>query len=177
VSALLEPLARFYQRAGDAPPPFEIITPEEMPEPARCLLVHDSDMTPTLEAYHGDTIHLRVLGRIEEPDCLSREVVLELTGTGKAVEFGAIIIDLRHFSPAARADILECQRPLGSILASHNIAHAGRPLAFLKLVSDDTIRRALGIEPGLTLYGRRNQIMRREGEMIADVVEILPPVF
>ena len=32
-----------------------------VPEPYRGLLVHEKDMTPTLEAFHGGDIHLRIL--------------------------------------------------------------------------------------------------------------------
>ncbi len=34
-----------------------------MPEPYHSLLVHQNDMTPTLEAFHKDSAHIRALSR------------------------------------------------------------------------------------------------------------------
>ena len=45
-------------RAGMTLPRIERIDSESVPEPYKSLLVHSQDMTPTLEEFHGDTIHL-----------------------------------------------------------------------------------------------------------------------
>ena len=71
------PLLEFYQRAGEAAPDLLPIGGIEMPEPYRPLLVPSDDMTPTLEEYHDDRIHLRLLGREESETTYKREVVLE----------------------------------------------------------------------------------------------------
>lgn len=133
-------------------------------------------MTPTLEAYHGETIHLRVLARQQENDALSRMVTLVLNGSERPVEFGAIRIDLRPFSPAAREQVLESRIPLGTILARHNIARVSRPRAFFRVMSDATMTEALGLTEPQMLYGRRNLLLTLQGETIADIVEILPPL-
>src|SRR2546423_14144336 len=72
------PLDEFYARAGLRLPAIERIGGEEIPQPYRGLLVHEDDMTPTLEKYHGAEIHLRILGREQREDFYFREVVLQL---------------------------------------------------------------------------------------------------
>ena len=57
------PLLDFYQRGGVAPPELLPIDGADMPEPYRKLLVHADDMTPTLEHFHGQRIHLRMVNR------------------------------------------------------------------------------------------------------------------
>src|SRR5262245_13832528 len=57
------PLDEFYARSGMALPKIERVAGEELPEPQRTLLVHQNDMTPTLENFHGGQIHLEILKR------------------------------------------------------------------------------------------------------------------
>src|SRR5262249_966101 len=110
-TALLYPLDEFYAQAGLALPPVQQVDGTQVPEPYRQLLVHNNDMTPTLEAFHGERIHLRVLARRLEGDAYLRQVLLILNGGIMSVEFGAIVIHLQHFPPAAREAIVEGFRP------------------------------------------------------------------
>src|SRR5258708_40329644 len=57
------PLDDFSARSGLPLPPIERLAGEQVPEPYRSLLVHDTDMTPTLESFHGARIHLQILNR------------------------------------------------------------------------------------------------------------------
>jgi chorismate-pyruvate lyase len=172
---LLYPLDDFYDRAGLIVPPFVVVAGEAVPQPYRQLLVHEDDMTPTLERHHGERIHLRVIGRQLNGDSLSRLVVLTLNDSLKPVEFGAIVIHLEHFPAEAREAILECRRPLGTILADYAVRHASRPRAFLRVSSDPLIKGAMELTGAEPLYGRRNQLFTADDRVLADVVEILPP--
>ena len=87
-------LEDFHRRHGRPLPQFEILAAEAVPEPERSLLVHDRDMTRTLERHHGDTIHLRVLSRFHEGDVYGRESILQLDRSDRPVEYGAIRIHL-----------------------------------------------------------------------------------
>jgi chorismate-pyruvate lyase len=175
-TALLYPLDAFYTEAGLALPPVEQVKGSDIPEPCRQLLVHDSDMTPTLEAFHGERIHLRLLARRLDGDAYSRQVVLTLNGSGRPVEFGAIVIHLQHFPPAARETILEGRRPLGTILHDHRIVHQSRPLSFIRVTSDSVMNEALHLREPQALYGRRNVIWDADENQLANIVEILPPI-
>jgi chorismate-pyruvate lyase len=169
------PLDDFYAQAGLPLPPIEAVPGEAVPEPYRKLLVHTDDMTPTLEKFHGDKIHINVLRRQQRDDFYFREVVLLLDKTAKPVEFGAIKINLSLFKPEPRQLILEQHIPLGTILAMCGVSHASRPKAYLRLESDAFINSILKLDGKHTLYGRRNTLWDPQHRALAEIVEILPP--
>ncbi len=172
---LLYPLSEFY--AGEALQLFaaQSIDPGAMPPLPRSLLVHDNDMTPTLEAHHGVTLHLRQLQRRTDGDALLRMVLLLCDDDDAPVEFGAIRIELARLPEAARGLVVEGRRPLGAILADHAITHRSRPRGYFTLVSDNVVNDALGLDRPTTLYGRVNVLWNHAGQPLAHVVEILPP--
>ena len=169
------PLDDFYAQQGLALPRIEAVPGGEVPEPYRALLVHQDDMTPTLEKFHGAKIHLTVMRSQQRGDFYFREVVLVLDGTNRPVEFGAIKMNLALFSSAARQLILEEREPLGHILRDCAVAHASRPKAYLRVEADDFINRALKITGAPILYGRRNTHFDTQQRALAEIVEILPP--
>jgi chorismate-pyruvate lyase len=173
--SFLYPLDLFYAAEGRELPPASPLAGAEVPEPYRRLIVHEHDMTPTLEAFHGERIHLRLLARRQEGDAYARQVVLTLDGSERPVEFGAIVIHLQHFPAAAREMILEGYCPLGTILAQHHIEHTSRPLGFLRVMSDANMNAALGLDASHSLFGRRNVLWDRLGNSLAEILEILPP--
>jgi len=175
-SDLLHPLYQFYRAAGLPLPAVSLLEGEAVPEPYRGLLMHGSDMTSTLEKFHQQQIHLRVLDMRDGGDTFSREVVLVLDSNDKPVEFGAIILYMDRFAPDVQDLIRACGRPLGGILNSQSIEYASRPRAFFRLNSDSAMNEALRLEGPHTLYGRRNTLFDREEQPLADIVEILPPV-
>jgi chorismate-pyruvate lyase len=174
--SLAYPLDEFYARSGLRLPPLDQIDGEAMPEPCKSLLVHERDMTSTLESFHKTGVHLRLVSREQRGEEYFREVVLALDGTEQPVEFGAIKINLALFPPAARSAILEERYPLGHILKDFDIEYQSRPKAFLRLASDKTINGLLGLSGAHLLYGRRNTLLSPEGQPLAEIVEILPSV-
>jgi hypothetical protein len=172
---LLFPLDRFYAPAALPLPTVSRIPAEEVPDPYGRLLVGNHDMTPTLEAFHGDRIQLHLIERQRDDDALARMVVLTLDGSARPVEFGAILIHLPLFPPAARERILEGRCPLGTILATYCIEHVSRPQAFLRVTSDTRIEEALCLSGQRLLYGRRNVLLTLQNDILADIVELLPP--
>ena len=170
-----QPLLEFYQRGGVAPPELLPINGAEMPEPYHSLLVHDGDMTPTLEKFHEDRIHLRLLTREMTETAYNREVILEAGESNRPVEFGAIAIHLEHFPESTRELILGESVPLGTILEDHSILHQSCPQAYFKVQSDPLITEAFGLTESTELYGRCNIHRDPEGNHLAEIVEILPP--
>lgn len=173
---MLAPLDAFYERAGLIVPRAVPVAPERLPSPYRELLVHDRDMTPTLEAFHGERLYLRVIGARMDADGYCRLVVLTTGQTLRPAEFGAIRIHLSRFPPPAQEAILANRRPLGTILANYRIEHRSRPQAFMRVASDPLIKGALDLAGPQELFGRRNVLVDRAGEILAEVVEILPPL-
>ena len=174
-SAVAYPLNEFYARTGFPAPPLQEVDGQEVPEPYRSLLVHQHDMTSTLENFYQRAIHLRVVSREQRGEEYFREVVLLLDGDDQAVEFGAIKINLARFPESARQQILEERRPLGSILKECALGYASRPKAFLRIASDKLISRLLNLTGTHVLYGRRNTLFDLEEQPLAEIVEILPP--
>jgi chorismate-pyruvate lyase len=146
-----------------------------VPEPYKSLLVHERDMTSTLESFHQTGIHLRLVSREQRGDEYFREVVLVLDDSEKPVEFGAIKILLEKFPEKARQEILREKFPLGHILKEFAIEYQSCPKAFLRIASDKTINGLLGLAGAHLLYGRRNTLLSAAGEPLAEIVEILPP--
>ena len=174
---LVHPLDEFYAEAGQPLPPLNQVEGEAVPEPYRTLLVHQNDMTPTLEKFHGSLVQLDVLGSRRTGSAYFREVILRLDGTNAPVEFGAIKINLDLFAPASRAQILAEKQPLGHILHKYNIPHTSRPRAYLRLASDKLISQVLELTGARVLYGRRNTLYDPQGNSLAEIVEILPTHF
>ena len=172
---LLYPLDGFYGLAGKPLPAVCEVPGPEVPAPFGQLLVGNHDMTPTLEAFHGDRIKIRALSREHDERSMKRLVVLSLEGSGKPVEVGAILIHLIHFPEDARALILERRTPLGTILAQTHVRHVSCPMAFIRVESDELIGEALEIDGPRVLYGRRNLLLTPKDDILADIVEILPP--
>jgi chorismate-pyruvate lyase len=175
-TAISQPLEDFYRLAGLPVPAIEEVDAGAVPEPYRTLLVHQTDMTSTLERFHRSPIVIDVLSRKREANYYYREVLLVLENLPRPVEFGAIRIDLSLFPEAARTAVLAEHAPLGSILNSHDIKYLSRPKAYLKIRSDDLINRHLRLSAEQWLYGRRNTLLTPDdGKALAEIVEILPP--
>ena len=172
---IAHPLDEFYLKMGLKLPPIEQVRGEEVPEPYKTLLVHHDDMTPTLERFYGETIHLQVFLREQRGDYYYREVALVLDQSARRVEFGAIKMNLALFSPPARSQILQEHLPLGHILSELHIAHTSRPKAFFRIRSDAFINQSLALTGEHWLYGRRNTLFDPQQRPLAEIVEILPP--
>lgn len=173
LAELARPLDVFYSGMGLALPPWQRVDGEDMPQPMRRLLVHQDDMTPTLEAFYGATIHIHALERQRTEDEYCRLVVLHLNGSEEPVEFGANRIRLAQFPEAARRLILEEREPLGHILRDFSLIHACQPNGFFKIASDARINGALGLSGAHVLYGRHNRLFDPHGALLSEVVEIL----
>jgi chorismate-pyruvate lyase len=171
---LLDPLDHFYLASGVPVPEATETSGEDIPEPYRSLLVHGDDMTPTLEAAYRQRIHIRLLNRMVHDEVMLRQVVLVLDKDERPVEFGAIRIQLTRLPPEARRLVLEGRLPLGRVLQDFFIGHSSRPAAYFSMQADALIGAALEVPSLQQLYGRRNKLLVPSGEVLAEVVEILP---
>jgi chorismate-pyruvate lyase len=154
-------------------PTVEPVQPDEIPEPQRSLLVHERDMTGTLEDFRGGAPHLRMIRVQRTGDWLHRRVVL-MVGD-EPVEFGSIRIHVSLFQGQALSDVLEGRLPLGGILRTHSIPHVCRPQNYFRRRSDALTEEAFALGRDAVLYGRFASLQRPDGEILAEVVEILPP--
>src|ERR1700704_80374 len=113
---LFYPLNEFYDQLGLPLPAVVRVDGSDVPEPYRSLLVHDRDMTPTLEEAYSSAIELRVLAYSRRGNVFSRQIVLIPEGGARVVVFGAIKIYLEYFHAEAKRLVLERKQPLGTIL-------------------------------------------------------------
>ena len=172
---LLYPLSLFRQAEGAPLPAFEVIDGEAMPQPYRDLLVHGGDMTSRLAAFHEGRIVLEVLHREVTPEAYRREVVLHVEASGMPVEYGAIEIFLEAFPERLRPLIVEARLPLGGLLNAHHVTYRSQPKAFIKLAEDAMMSRIFGMKEAAGFYGRCNELVREDGELLARIVEVLRP--
>ena len=175
ISPLLYPLDDFYTRMKRELPAIKPIDGDAMPDPYKALLVHENDMTPTLRDFHRDSIHVHAIHTEARDNSYFREVLLELDGNERPVEYGAIKINLGLLPNDTHQEIIEARLPLGQILFAHEVPHASRPKAYLKVKADEHIAGALRLDGTHQLYGRRNTLTDTEGRPLAEIVEILPP--
>ncbi len=172
---MLYPLDMVYRRAGIDIPTFEVVAPDDIPLPYRALLVHDSDMTLTLERHFGGRVVLRPLSTFSLGGSYFRRVLLVQEYAGQPVEMGAIRMELDAFDAPLRRQILDNEIPLGSILRDRRLEYASRVKAFLQLMPNPEMMGVFWMREPRVLYGRRTEIVRR-GRKIGDIVEVLPLV-
>ena len=147
---------------------------EALPQPYRALLEHDRDLTPTLEAHHQSPLHIRVLQSEQPGKSYHRRVVL-ITAEGRAVSQGEIEIHLDRLPSPIVDHVLAGKKPLGGILRDERFPHQSRPQAFFALDSTPDLESMFGFTGPAVLYGRRNHLLTADGEVFAEVLEILAP--
>ena len=170
----LAPLKRFYDKAGGSLPEVNFLHGTEMPEPYRHLLVHHSDMTPRLRAFHESELILDVLEHDLSEPVLIREVLLRRKDDRQIVEFGAIRIELNKLPDSIAQPVRLGQRPLGGILESERFEHLSAPRGYFSVEADQLIADTLSTYVGKELYGRCNVLAVPDGDVFAEIVEILP---
>ena len=174
VKQSLFPLDGCWARSGEEVPVATFLDGAELPEPYRTLLVHDRDMTGTLQAHHGDTLRLDTLRSWEEGDVLIREVFLRKENDGKVVEYGAIEIYLARLPGKASDQVRAGERPLGAILNDFEIPYRSRPRGFFRIPCTPRVCNVFCSCGGKEIYGRTNQLVIGEDQVLADVTELLP---
>lgn len=172
--AWLAPLQRFYEKTGQSLPPVRFLAAEELPEPERGLLVHSSDMTSRLRAYHGSEISLDVLDVEWQEQAMIREVILRRERDLAPVEFGAIKIHLDRLPKEVAEQVREGKRPLGGILEAARLPFTSGPRAFFEIEADALMAYFLGGKARALLRGRCNVLANQNREDFAEIVEILP---
>ncbi len=161
-------------RAGLLGDWFTWCEPGEMPEPFRGLLVHDADMTSTLERHHGEQMILEVLADGQEDGYYFREVILRGAERGGAAEFGLIEIEVSRFPADLRDMILSGRKPLGGIMNQSGMSYESRPLGYFSVARGELPAKLSALGNDDTFYGRYNQLVRPDGSCLARILEIIP---
>jgi chorismate-pyruvate lyase len=175
VPSPLYPLDIAYTRAGVEPPAATAIAPGRIPQPYRSLLVHQNDMTLTLEAHFGGRVVLRPLTTFTVGAWYYRRVLLAQEYSGRPVEMGAIRMKLSALPRKVQAEIRRNQVPLGRLLRDAGVDFTSVPREFFAVVPNGEMMGVFWMREEKTLYGRRTEVML-DGRAIGDIVEILPLV-
>ncbi len=171
----LAPLLYFGGDAGSGISGLHFVEAEDLPEPARSLLAHEQDMTPTLRDYHREALVLEVLALERAESALLRKVLLRGRESGQVVEFGAIRIDLSLLGGRVRERVEAGLDPLGGILEEEGLRHRSEPRGFFSALIAPKLGKVMGAAPETRLYGRCNQLTLEDGAVFAEIVELLPP--
>lgn len=174
-NGILYPLDVVYARAGVEPPGVKVVAPHEIPPPYRSLLVHENDMTLTLEQHFGGRVMLRALSTFASGRWYFRRVLLVQEYSGRPVEMGAIRLNLNAFSARIRREILKNEIPLGRLLRDAGVDYRSRPKAFLAITPNPEMMGVFWMREPRTLYGRRTEVIQHDVK-IGDIVEVLPLV-
>ena len=175
-NGLLYPLDLVYTRAGVDMPKVKVVAPGKIPEPYRSLLVHDTDMTLTLERHFGDRVALRPLSTFTSGRSYFRRVLLVQEYSGRPVEMGAIRIRLDVFSQRLRSKILRNEIPLGRLLRDGKFQYQSRVTSYLSVTPNTEMMGIFWMREARVLYGRRTEVIHHNTK-IGDIVEVLPLVF
>ena len=161
------------RRAGLSASSFVWCEPEELPPPCHGLLVHEVDMTSTLERHHGEPMALEVLVDGEANGHYFREVILRGANSGKPAEFGLIEIEVAQFPENLREVIRSGRQPLGGILNASGMHYVSRPLGYFSVAREQLPSKLSALGSGETFFGRYNQLSTEDGICLARIIEIL----
>jgi hypothetical protein len=164
-----------YEQAGIQAPIVRAISPKDIPSPYRALLVHENDMTVTLERHFGGRVALRTLGTFTNGPWYSRRVLLVQEYSGRPVEMGAIRLKIDSFNARIRAHIRRNEVPLGRLLRDAGFDFRSEPRVFLSIAPNAEMMGVFWMREPRTLYGRQTEVLSR-GVKIGDIVEVLPLV-
>jgi hypothetical protein len=174
-NGILFPLDLAYTQAGIPQPKVHEVSPRDIPFPYRTLLVHENDMTLTLERHFGGPVMLRTLSTTTNGGWYLRRVLLVQAYSGRPVEMGAIRLRLNAFKPRLRAQILRNEVPFGRLLRDAGIDFRSHPRVFLEVEPNPEMMGVFWMREPRTLYGRQTEAFQG-GSKIGDIVEILPLV-
>lgn len=145
---------------------------EEIGQPCRELLCHDHDMTSTLARFHGGEVVLKVLNEDLGGSRYVREVLLKVAGL--PVEYGVIRIFLERFPELVRKEIESGEKPLGAILNESGLVYQSRPVGYVRIAADEFRPDFFPAIDSKFLFGRYNELLGEDDEVLARIIEILP---
>lgn len=158
--------------------PFQPVTTrdcpgEALPQPARGLLAHDRDLTPTLESHHRSPLHIRVLQAERRGDRYHRRVVL-ITADGRAVSQGEIEIHLDRLPSPIVDHVLAGRSPWVEFCATSGFPTKAARKRSLPSIQPRTWKPCLG-SPARPCSTAGATICSRRRDVFAEVLEILAP--
>jgi hypothetical protein len=174
-SRLLCPLNEFYTVDGRPLPEVDAQEPDRIVDPYRHLLAHSDGLGMRLAAFHGERVARNLIQVRSTGETHSRRLRLVLAESSRPLAYAAIRVYMNLFGPAIRDEVAEGKRSLGAILKTYGVACAERPMAFFRVLTDETLNKALDLSDIQETYGRGIRLQDRARRTLAEAVEILAP--
>ncbi len=154
----LDSLISIFFEEGAALGLFQEISGEDLPEPQKSLLDHESHMTVTVEKYHSASVDVQVLRKSCEELTYAREILLTRQTDQQVVQYGIVRLNLECLSDQVRQEIEGEQIPLGRVLIEHDVMRQVKLLSLYELQPGPALVETLGIESGTRCFGRTAMI-------------------
>lgn len=151
---------------------YEMVTPDQMPQDYRALLVHQRHMTLVLQGYHSAKPNLFVMERRRDGDFYSRKIFLTAGNTAPAIELGVVRMNLGYMQELVKREVLAGQTPLGAILVQHNVLRRIEPRWYLRFPAGSAILQWFGYRKDGPFFGRIGTIYC-DGEPAIELLEIV----
>lgn len=164
-------LFRWFPPMSDLPT-VQYLGAADVPEPFRGLLCHEHHMTVTVEAYHHDTVEVRLLAVRQRDPFYARKIILTLRGSGKVVLFGIVRVNLDFTIPVVRAAILEGEIPFGRILIQNNVMRRIEPTAYVRVEPGPAQQAWFLLDQPEPMYGRLAYI-HCDGQPAVELFEVV----
>ncbi|TWT67245.1 hypothetical protein [Allorhodopirellula solitaria] len=167
------------------------------PPPFDQLLDHNSHMTVTVEAFHGEKVdvvvhrscnHLRDGRTIWQDDpalqgegrrliaeqtaSYSREITLVTHAARKIVQYGLVRLDPSTIGQEVWMEIAGEGIPLGRALINHNVLRSVELDRLWRITPNQTLASFLGTAPNEVIYGR-TALIRCNDQPAIELVEIV----
>lgn len=146
---------------------------EKIPLRPRQLLVHNQHMTATLQAHYQQPVELHVLKHREQGDVYGRKILLTINGGRLVVEFGLVRLNLAFLPVSARQEVVSRSRPLGEILARHNILTRVEPRWYVCFLGDCQVVQWFASAAVTQAYGRIG-VIYCDGQPAVELLEVVP---
>ena len=158
---------------------FTIVNPNQIPEPFRRLLCHETNMTPTLQRFYERELKLKVIRSEwkEEKNVLTRMICLHESELH--VELALIRIYLHCFEERLAAELMSGRVPFAIAVHMAGITQISSPKCFYTVASqriNNFLNEINGSNHEGLLYGRYNVISDNQGRMLSEVIEIMPSI-
>jgi hypothetical protein len=170
---ILYPLDLAYAKAGIPVPTARRIAPERIPPPYDGLLVHEREMTGTLERHFDTTLVVRVIQAWSHGRWYFRRSLLAQEFSGRPVAMGMVRINLDAFGARVANQIVKGSIPLGRVLREAGIQYRSQPRTFLEIKPTAEMMGVFWMREPRLLYGRQTDVTLG-GKRIGNIIEVLP---
>ncbi len=154
---------------------FQSVSATATPAGYNHLLNHNHHMTVTVEAFHRDSVNVKVLRSSKNATHYCREILLTLQKSNRVVQYGIVRLNLATIAEAPRAEILEEKKPLGRVLIEHQVLREIELFDLVRVTCGSALARLFSVAEGTTTFGRTAMIYC-DREPAIELLEIVAPI-